>query len=261
MNINNNKSPKKRRVILIGSYVFLTLWVLGTAISILNPIILYIWFLLCSTISLLLIIILLIPPRKRMSLEEKIIAIILILPLVLIVGVYLYSEIKSNYVLSHTQPSEELILKSLTDYGNERNLDLSYMEYHMAEYDTKNRHLTVNVKVHSELLINYLESSSGKAQEDPHRYIHMIREYYEFVNELYRHTTVPQTITVMGYWGDTFIYKGEYVIGNNHYRTISEPLKIVGREKQWFLKFYIDGTDREIFLRNSKNNENFGVYY
>jgi hypothetical protein len=89
--INNQPIRKKRRVRLTISYIFLLTWVIGTLLftTILgHPFILFPWLIIYPPLGIIPLIALLVPSIRNMYTEEKIVAFMLLCPLVLVIGIF-----------------------------------------------------------------------------------------------------------------------------------------------------------------------------
>jgi hypothetical protein len=90
--INKQSIRKKRRVRLTISYIFLLTWVIGTILFttlLAHPFIFLPWLIIYPPLGIIPLIALLIPSIRNMYMEEKITAIMLLVPLVLSIGFFM----------------------------------------------------------------------------------------------------------------------------------------------------------------------------
>lgn len=259
------KPVRKKRIILTMIYILLFIWILGV-LFLDHPVLRIFWLFAFCLIVIPFMPMLYLPPDRKMFKEEKIALGLLVMPWVIVLSLYTYASIESAWRLSHTEPTEELILKCYTDPGNGQGPNLEYMTYRMLKYDPVSREMEVEINIKGDALIPFLESYSDiepSLGEDPHFYIRSIRKYYEFIDKIGKYTHVPKTIVVRGLWNDKHITNETYVFNKeikNYHRT-SKPLKLKGKGTDWFLLYNVDGTPQELWIRKVKKEADFEMIY
>ncbi|UKS25668.1 hypothetical protein LOZ80_29545 [Paenibacillus sp. HWE-109] len=192
--------------------------------------------------------------------KEKIVISLLVSPLILFIVILSGGNYWSSYKLKHTVPTQNIVIKSMTDSSHIFPLDLEFINTdNLVSFDKESKTIQIVLKLKSEKFLQNLEYrfSRNNESEVPSNYVREIRRYYEFPKVLSDYTTIGDRIILLGYWGDNLIYEGKYILDSKskYYVRENDSIKLSSINDEWYLK----GNLATVFLRKSTKSGNYEI--
>ncbi|WEK54362.1 MAG: hypothetical protein P0Y55_17790 [Candidatus Cohnella colombiensis] len=249
---------RSTRFLLILSYLLLSLWwytywACTQYFIIFFPPVFIVYF--GSLIIFLALSFTLFQRSKRWFSEQRIVACILLIPLLWVfVGYRLVQEAELRIF-----PPSESTIQSFVQRG--AGIGLEYQHIDMSnlavDYHRKGRILDIHVRFQSHHFSEWFYDFDSPFTDEPvgpDDFIEYVRRYFVFPEQLSSVTIVPKQITLYGYWDGTLIAINHFVLLDGKYKLdkFDIPLRIIVQDWKWYLEYTNNQIHGQIFLIENK---------
>jgi len=245
---------KYRRLTLYTIYVCLivciVIYIVGYQVPLIliAPFLTAYWFLF-SFIAVVIAIILFFMNKKWIS-EERVLALILLLPIVFTILVPITQR---ELRLRMATPTDALMTSYISDkyiYSNKA-IDTSIP---LINYNEDKKLLNVKIKISPNLFMGKQKDHMENNIDGDHASYFVNNIFLDYIDLMMNFTSVskvPDKITVSGYWGEILILKAHYTREKKQYK-LQEPypeISLIGLDNRWYLNYNSNGTIERIIIR------------
>jgi hypothetical protein len=249
---------RSTRALLIFSYFLLGLWwftywaCTQYFIFLLPPVFIFYFG---SLVAFLALSITLFQRSKRWFSEQRIVACILLIPLLWVFAGYrLVQEAELRLF-----PPSESIIRSFVHRGAGSYVQSEFIDMTRLNVKYQRREKNLDVHIHfqsrpfSDWFFNYAPPLG------PDDFIKYVERFYVFPEQLAEVTVVPKKITLYGYWDDTLIVKNHFVLLDGKYKLEKSdiPLRVTVQDGYWYLAYTNNQILKKIFLHENKGTPSF----
>jgi hypothetical protein len=248
----------KNRKLLNKSYIIYILWGILLLMQYLSGGVLMILFfpflllyLAFIPLSFIYSIYLLKKSKKWLS-EERIAAILFLLPMLFIVmQPYIQKEIRI-----HTTVPTDSLVKSFIENKNAGRPTIFDMSVPIIKYHDDDKVMELYIRIIPEKYIDYYENPHNEFALERNNIANpfmnrLSLKYIDLPSEIGEVTKVPKTIIVYGYWGENLILKAYFKRGWSGYK-VTEPypnLSLVGSKEKWYFIYNVNGYQERLFVK------------